>query len=365
MSDTIEINLDAVRFTEKPRTIVAAGNMTARAFRYSTGVAAVTITTPRGEVTVLPFKGHQVWRAAFDGRELAMKSMFDEPQDTTDYLATYGAFVIHCGISAMGGPSAADTHPLHGEIPNARFQSGRLVIGEDASGPYLTLVGESIQARGFSYHYRFVSEVMLRPDATHLDVTVTVENLRPVPMELMYLAHVNFRPVDGARLLDTTATDETGTVIYQSARPGLQAAETHRKLMEAWIADPKQHRQIVPGQRIDPEAVMMLECRADPQGWAHGMQIHPGGAADFISYRPLELPFAVRWISRLGDQDALGLILPATAGVSGYIAEKAKDRLVTVSPMRAYSCRYRCGTLDAAGAQSLSRHIETVRAAAR
>jgi hypothetical protein len=104
MSDRTELNLNAIRFTEQPVTILDAGGMRVRAFRYATGVKAVTITTPRGEVTILPFKGQQVWRAAFDGRELAMKSMFDEPQATTDYLGTYGAYLIHCGIAAMGGP---------------------------------------------------------------------------------------------------------------------------------------------------------------------------------------------------------------------------------------------------------------------
>jgi hypothetical protein len=293
-----------------------------------------------------------------------MKSFFDEPQATTDYLRTYGAFLLHCGISAMGGPSAADTHPLHGEIPNAHFQSAHLVLGEDAEGPTLSIAGDCVQARGFGFHYRFRSEVTLRPDAGHLDVTVTVENLRPsAPMELMYLAHANFRPVDGARLLDTSAADESGTGIRANARPGLQAAEAQLKLMAAWLADPKLHRKIVPGQRIDPEAVMTLDCRADAEGWAHGMQIHPDGRADFISYRPSELPFAMRWISRLGDQDALGLILPATAGVDGYLAEKAKGRLVMVAPKGTYTCRYRCGVLDAEAAAKMAQRVEAVRGA--
>jgi hypothetical protein len=359
MSDRIEINLNAVRFPEQPVALLTSGGIAVRAFRYPTGIEAVGVTTPRGEIVVLPFKGHQVWRVAFDGRELAMRSMFDAPQPTTDYLGTYGAFLIHCGISAMGGPSAADSHALHGEIPNARFQGGRIVLAADSDGPTLTLVGESEQARAFGYRYRFRSEITVRPQATHLDIGVTVENLRPVPMELMYLAHVNFRPVDGGRLVDTC--DDAKIGIRQDARPGLQASEAQRKLMADWVTDPKRHRVLVPGQRIDPEAVMTLDCRADAEGWAHGMQIHPDGSADFISHRPAELPYAVRWISRLGDQDALGLVLPATAGVDGYIAEKAKGRLVTVGPKGAWSCRYRCGTLDAAAAQAFAKCIEAVR----
>ncbi|GIS11657.1 MAG: hypothetical protein CM15mP115_08080 [Alphaproteobacteria bacterium] len=49
---------------------------------------------------MLPFKGQQIWRAGFDGRDLTMRSMFDEPVDTQVYLETYGAFMIHCGLAA-------------------------------------------------------------------------------------------------------------------------------------------------------------------------------------------------------------------------------------------------------------------------
>ncbi len=90
----------------------------------------------------------------------------------------------------------------------------------------------------------------------------------------------------------------------------------------------------------------------------------PDGQADFISYRAAELPVAVRWISRLGDQDALGLILPSTSGVEGYTAEKAKGGIVTVAPGSRHSFRYRCGALDAAGAKALARHIESTGCAA-
>jgi hypothetical protein len=46
--------------------------------------------------------------------------------------------------------------------------------------------------------------------------------------------------------------------------------------------------------------------------------IHPDRTADFVSHRPGELGFAVRSITRGPDQDALGLVLPATAEADGY-----------------------------------------------
>ena len=360
MAERAEIDLSAVRFGAQPATLLQANGMSARVFRYSTGIEALTITTPVGKVTVLPFKGQQVWDAEFHGRRLTMRSMFEEPQDTSDYLSTYGAFLIHCGVTAMGAPGPQDSHPLHGELPNARFQSAHLVAGLDEQGPYLALSGEYRQARAFSFNYRFRSEVTLRPDATHLDVAVSVENLRPVPLDVMYLAHINFLPADGGRLLDTVRNDRTGIAVRREHPKGLQISDAQRRLVEQLTADPAIHRHLAPGQRIDPEIVLFLACAADDDGWAHALQLHPDGRADFVSYRPDELPVAVRWISRLGDQEALGLVLPSTSGVDGYTAEKAKGRVVTVAGGGAYSCRYRCGALSATAAKAIVHHVEAV-----
>ena len=357
MAEHVEIDLAAVQFGSRPVTLLQSPEMHARVFRYSTGIEALTIATPLGEATFLPFKGQQVWDARFLGRRLTMRSMFEEPQPTDDYLASYGAFLIHCGITAMGGPGLGDTHPLHGELPNARFQSARLISGSDTQGPYLALAGTYRQARAFSHNYRFHVEARLRPAASWLDVTVRVENLRSVPLDVMYLAHINFLPVDGGRLLDTVADDGAGIMVRQDTPPGLHISEEHRRLLSQLAADPSRHRHMVPGGRIDPEVVMLLDCEADAAGFAHGMQLHSDGSADVVSYRPAELPVAVRWISRLGDQEALGLILPATSGVDGYSAEKARGRVVTLPGAGTYSCHYRCGALDPAGARALADQI--------
>src|SRR4051812_14335510 len=64
-------------------------------------VACLRIRNDRGSIVCLPFQGQQIWSAHFDGRELAMKSMFERPKATREYLQNYGAFLLHCGVSAM------------------------------------------------------------------------------------------------------------------------------------------------------------------------------------------------------------------------------------------------------------------------
>ena len=68
-------------------------------------------------------------------------------------------------------------------------------------------------------------------------------------MELMYLAHINFRPVDGAVLVDA-ASDDLDHVKVRTEVPSEHAqTEEHRRLLADVLADPAVHRTIVPGAR--------------------------------------------------------------------------------------------------------------------
>ncbi len=122
MNIMTRIHLQEAVFTEKENVLVESGELSASVFRYDTGVCGLRLKNSRGELVLLPFQGQQIWRCEFEGRNLTMKSMFTQPVSTTDFLATYGAFFVHCGVTAMGVPSPDDSHPLHGELPNAAYQ---------------------------------------------------------------------------------------------------------------------------------------------------------------------------------------------------------------------------------------------------
>ena len=47
------------------------------------------------------------------------------------------------------------------------------------------------------------------------------------------------------------------------------------------------------------------------------------------------------------DQDALGLVLPATAEPDGYRAAEERGRLVRVAPEGMFRCTLRFGAMDA------------------
>ena len=77
----MKINLANFVFTSQPALLAENGEFTAEAFRYSTGVEALKVSNSKGSFTILPWMGQMIWRCDFDGRELAMKSMYDEPKD--------------------------------------------------------------------------------------------------------------------------------------------------------------------------------------------------------------------------------------------------------------------------------------------
>jgi hypothetical protein len=116
---------------------------------------------------------------------------------------------------------------------------------------------------------------------------------------------------------------------------------------------------------IDPEVVLAINPLPGKDGWATSMQIHPDGAADFVSYKPSEFAHSLRWICRSADQEALGLLLPSTAEPDGYLAERAKGNLLIVNPKTEARFVFECGALDEAATFELSREIQEVRGRSR
>jgi len=343
------------------RPLAKSGRIAVSAFRYGSGVAALRIVTAVGEVVVLPFHGQQIWDVRFHGRRLTMASIFDEPQASREYTRNYGAFLLHCGATAMGNPAPDDTHPLHGELPNAQLQQAQLIFGTDEAGSYIKVAGRRDERVAFSTHYSFCPVLRLGESDSHIGLDVSIRNRRSKPMELMYLAHVNFLPVDGSRIVDATA-DVPGHFRVRRHMPSFAAAEpSYRELMNAIAADPALHRAIVPGRAVDPELVAGMDCVAGPDGWSHALQVLPDGTADFISHRPADLPRAVRWMTRNGDEDALGLVLPATAEADGREAERRKGNVRTLAGGAEWHCQMSFGALDKSEAAAMQRAIAAAR----
>jgi len=355
----VTVSLRPAMFGDREQTIAASGEFTVNAFTYSTGVAALRVTNAAGHFISLPFQGQQVWRAFFLNRELTMRTTFPEPVPTSDYLATYGGFLLHCGASAMGNPGN-DSHPLHGELPNIRYDDAYVTLGSDERGDYAA-VGGTVEVRtGFSMHYTFSPEVRLYAGASVMDVNCALHNKRSSPLDYMYLCHINFAPVNGARLIYSAKPGDVKVFIDV---PDTLPAEHQHKLrtyMEAVAADPALHDAVgAPGQVYDPEIVFDINYAADADGYAHCMQL-VDGSADYACFRAAELPHGIRWISRTGDEDAMGMILPATADHKGRAEAARRGMLKVLAPGASAEFRMKAGALAPTDAAAMKNHIESI-----
>ena len=339
----MRIELYDQMFNEKERILCQFDAFSITTFRYESGVAALRVINARGEIIVLPFQGQQVWRAKFDGRELTMRSMFAEPVATREYLENYGAFMIHCGITGLGAPGAEDNHNLHGELPNAPFNSAWLELDPVNQS---TKVGGTYQHTvAFSTNYLAIIETALRADSALLDISVNVENLKQTTMDLMYLAHANFRPVDKGELHYSAFYNSKSVRVRQSIPSHVSPKPGYKELLSRLTDSPEMHHILQPGLAFDPEVVFEIDMIADADGFAHALQKHPNGTADYVRCRPDQAPICMRWICRTPDQDGLGIAFPSTSGVEGHKAEKERGRIVTVQGGDTWSIDMKLGLL--------------------
>ncbi len=354
----VRIPLDKELFYPYERELVRIDEFQVITFRFPSGVEALRIHSSVGEMTVLPFQGQQIWDLSMFKRRQTMKSMFSQPLPGVPYLQTYGGFLLHCGFTAMGGPGPEDSHPLHGELPNAPYDTASLISDEDEHGRYIGVNGTWEYAHAFGSHYRAAPEVRMYPRSGILRVIFEAQNLSGRAMEFMYLAHANFRPVDHSELQYTAMCDTDHVRLRGSIPSHLKVSDEYRAFLATLAKEPQRHNRMDPGLPFDPEAVLLLDMLADTAGFCHSAQVLPTGEADIITYRPTELSHAVRWICRTPDQDGLGLILPATAEPDGYTAEKQKGNIRTLDPGQTFHCEFYTGALSAPAAQRYRQHID-------
>jgi hypothetical protein len=351
-------------FTEREGTLVEYASLSASVFRYESGVAGLRLRNELGQLEMLPFQGQQIWSAEFRGRNLTMKSMFSSPRPTREYLENYGGFYLHCGATAMGVPSKGDTHPLHGELPNAPYQKAHLVAGQDAKGTYLGLGGQYQHTVAFNFNYVAEPLVKLYSGSALIGLSMHIRNLKDTEMEMMYLGHINFRPVDYGRLVYSAKKDPQHVRVRTSIPSHVRPKPGYVEFLEQLKVHPEVHHTLAPGLAFDPEVVFFIDYLTDAGGWAHTLHVHPDGSADYVRHRPDQLDKGVRWICRTADQDALGMIDPATAEPEGYTAEKAKGNLKVIPPKGDFFFEVELGALDPAEAKRIETMIEQIVAGA-
>lgn len=358
-----KFNLYKDLFSTDERVVFESGSLKASIFKYSTGIEAVKLENEKGAVVLLPFMGQMVWRAEFLGHALTMKSIYEEPEVCKDFYGeSYGCFLMHCGLTAMGNPTAEDTHTPHGELPIAKYKEAYIIAGEDEKGKYVSLGGVYTHKRAFELDYEFSPECRLYEGASVIDEIITFKNNKDLPLEYFYLCHVNHRPVDGSKLYYTAKHEN---IVAHHEVPE-NYPEDRAKKTNDYLARLDNDMSLVDtvdkaSQSYDPEIVFTCKYDADESGVAHTMQLLPDGYACYVNHRPSELPFGVRWIARTIDEDALGMVLPATAEHMGYLYCKSKGQEKYLAPGESMTLHISTGLLNPEESKKMKEKIEKIK----
>jgi len=357
---------------------VSNDKLTATPFRYKSGVPGLTVSNGVGEITVLPHRGFQIWRANFHGHELGMESLVKEPTDmevssdpavrSNQYLTGYGGFLVHCGPRRMGCPGEKDDHPLHGFLPLAYFEHPKIGFSEDGETIILTGKLNDAGAKGNGYAFDVEPLITMRRGSALIDVSLKIVNQYDGPMEIMQLEHANFRTVPGSRLVySAPCTPETITVRDQDPE------HIKAKLSKAYLdfrgsvkENPIRHNTIAAEPIYDPELVLYLQYQAGSDGWAHSMQVMPDGFAHYVAHKPAQFPVGIRWIRTAQPDPAFpvtngfGLVLPATARPEGYTAAIAAGMVPTIPKDGSITFDLRLVLLTPTEAAAMEKTIDTI-----
>ena len=351
------IKIDQSMFSETEKDFLIKNHFHISFFKYSTGVCAIRIKNDKLNVILLPFHGQQIWRLSSRNRALTMKSIFDEPQDTNQFGLNYGGFLIHCGLTANGNPSENDDHPLHGELPNCKYKEAYISIGVDKGREYISISGCYTFRNSLEYYYCFEPEMILYENSAIVEMKIKATNYRAKPMKYMYMAHINWLPVDGSRLVHS-ASRKTIQVFNDTF--GLPTGS--QKAFADYIAkvenDPSITDSINASNQVyDPEFCMYANYLSDEYGYAHAMQVYPEGDASYVSFDTHELPNAVRWFARTGDEDAVAFAIPSTNNHLGYSRNDEKGLIREIPAKDTICLHFKFGVLTQQEAKQIEQNI--------
>ncbi|MCI7741035.1 MAG: DUF4432 family protein [Clostridiales bacterium] len=362
---TVQISLERSMFSEKPLCLLRSGSFSAICFKYETGVEALEISNGPVRYILLPYQGQQIWRLFIDDEDMTMKSMFEIPEETDNVFdESYGAFLIHCGLTAMGNPSEEDAHPMHGELPHARYRNISIILGSDEEGEYIEVKGEYLYKLSIDTSYTFCPALRLHAGKKLLDMTCNIRNLRSTLFRYMYMSHINWRPVDGARLVYSAPKDKAHIEVFETDSGDMLNDADSKRLREYTLslAEKPDLGDVLSfrDQCYNPELCVCIHYNADESGWAHSMMIRPDASACYVGFETKILNNGLRWFSWTGDEMSCGFALPTTGNHMGraYAVNHGLQKCLCGGQETAF--HYRFGKLEAKEAADMEQKINSI-----
>ncbi len=323
----MKLHLLSSQFSSDETILLETKDYTIHTFRYSTGVEAVKIKIEQGEFIWLPFFGQSLWSWKLEGVEQKFEGFVQEPDyEAKNFLHNYGAFMIHCGITAMGNPSKEDTHLHHGELPLARYKEAWIEI---SNGPYpISLCGKLQYRIPFIAAYEFSPSLRILRDGTSIFVDSTVANLQKTAMPYMYLNHLNFTMSQATHLEYGLNELSKGTVeVLDEVIPGV-------------VNDPSLFLMPNNFSEISPELVVIKKNDHQFGSVCVNKMYRSDGNVVWVALHTKELDHTVIWLSKTPDRSACGFSLPSTAGPRGFAEESRQNNIKTLESGKSVRFQY-------------------------
>ena len=359
----MKLSIHKGTFKESAYELLSYGDMRVIAFKYSTGVEALKIENKKGHIVILPFQGQQIWNIHFGGRDLTMNTTIKEPVPTTEYLKTYGGFLYHCGATAMGVPQADDNHEKHGELPNIEYKSAQIVCDEDETGKFISVEGELDYDIAFVVKYSFRPKCRIYENSSVLKVSVDLENMKNSPMEYMYLCHINFCQIPGAKLHYNVPRNKEHIKMIDNIPDNVtgKVREDLRKYMDEIYEDYTIVDRVGKDfEAYDPEVTFVMTYKPGEDNRGYTLQYEEGKGACYVNHPLDTLSVGVRWISKTPDESSMGMVLPATAEHLGYNNAKRLGQIKVLAPRETVSFYIETGYLEEADAKAMIQRIDGI-----
>jgi hypothetical protein len=354
----VRFNLDHGMFVAQAWELAKSDDLTITTQRLQNGIEVLRVIGPRLTLEILPFRGQQIWQAWVEGQPIGMRGMTASPRAGQTILESLGALVYHCGLLGIAAPGPDDDHPLHGELPLAAMDTAYLELENTAAGTFVRVGGSFEYAKAFRAHYLWSPCIDFFAQETTFEVTARIDNRMQSPMPFMYLAHPNFLPVDGAELAYSAPYGPDHVRVRTTVPAHLGDKPGYSEQLLRLQRDPSLHHRFTQDMSFDPEVVFEIDYIADDEGYAHSLQVHPDGCADWMAHRPSDCPVAIRWLSRTPEQDCVALAEPSTSGLTGYSEERRRGHVPELAPGARWETTFRLGRLDAPDASAMRKRIE-------
>lgn len=338
------LHVNKAQFTTTETLLLEKDTVHISTFLYKTGVQALRISIGRGSFIWLPFFGQSLWSWKVDGLEQKFRGFVSEPDYAArNFLHNYGAFMIHCGITAMGNPSKNDTHLHHGELPLATYDSAWIEITD---GPFpISLRGSYQYTVPFIASYEFSPSLRISETGTSVLVDSQLKNLQKTPLEYMYLNHLNF------------SLDQISELQYEIEPFNKESVTVLDETILGVVDDPSLFLHPSNISTISPELVAIMKNKPVQGDVCVNTMIRENHEKVWMATKTTTLDYTVAWLTKTMDRSACGFSLPATAGPRGRTAEIKQGNMKLLEPGNSVRFQFAFGLDEGPKSNSLQTAI--------